>query len=452
MKFTPAEAYDLLAHSELVLERLSAATPIVQRPGMEAEQRWLDEAAKRVDLAREGIAVVMERAVRLPELESLREEQAAVLQEAWVDVVERLLAGITFHAGSRAPVIEALIPPKVKLPALRRARREISEKFAAELDRRLNGAYVTRIFAQPGFEFAAAVVAQIKEARERWLACFSLEPLCDEESRALRLELTAAARRLDGPMRQARLLAEAALIPVVGAFEESGLGAKPKRRAARATTPEGELPFSDGLEFAPVPEPVSEPVPEEVLEAAKELEVEYDPDARAEPAVPEKPKGRRKTAAAAVEPGVTARELFNSGKKRGRGAGSEAQNGDATGPSVEVAAAGHTDSIEAVASNINAAPETAAEGAAGGKAKKPRKKRGGARASTAPADGQTTSDGGAAAPAPGEGADSGDAAVALLEATEARLGEPASEEPAVSSESPPPSDDEGGSGPTVSPS
>ena len=77
----------------------------------------------------------MARARMLPELASVREEHAADLIGPWADAVERLHAGIVFHAGLKSPIIEALFPHR-KFDSLRRGNLENAQIYGAEFHRR----------------------------------------------------------------------------------------------------------------------------------------------------------------------------------------------------------------------------------------------------------------------------------------------------------------------------
>ncbi len=222
------DAFDTVSHSEQLLKRLESATAeLSKKQGLKDEKAWLEQATQRVAIARTGVGDLLNRVLRLPELDPVREGHARTLQSAAVDAVERLQAGITFAAGARAPLIEALYG-KLKLPVLRRCDKEDFEKFTFDFEKRLNTTYAKRMFADESFQLVVPALAQLQLAFSTWRSIFSTEPLTDAQ--ALRDELDAVARRLELPCRQARLLAEAALTPLKELFENSGLGHKPKKR------------------------------------------------------------------------------------------------------------------------------------------------------------------------------------------------------------------------------
>jgi hypothetical protein len=261
------DSFDTVSHSEQLLLRLESATAeLSKKQGLKEEKAWLDTAMQRVASAREGIGDLLTRVLRLPELEPVREEHARTLQGLAVDAVERLHAGITFAAGSRAPIIEALYG-KLKIPVLRRCDREDFEKFCADFEKRLNTSYAKRMFGDASLQVIAPALTQLQEAFATWRGVFSDQPLTEQDAQALRDELDAVSRRLELPCRQARLLAEAALTPLKELFENSGLGQKPRRRA-KSVEAEDEASLLDE-------EPVDPTIPsaEELAELAAPAEV-----------------------------------------------------------------------------------------------------------------------------------------------------------------------------------
>jgi len=233
MSLSTLEAYDLVRFAEALDSRLAAADELLAgRSGLEREKEWLASALQIVRTERAPAAAILEKVRDLPELEEVREEFAFTLQNLWVDALEKLHAGITFCASSRAPVIEALFP-HLKFPQLRRASREGLQEFASNYERRLKSSYVSRILARDDFSFVRPVLDQVAAAYAQWQACFVPVQLPHEQAAPLRAELIALGKKLDLALRQARCLAEAALAPIPEAFESSGLAAKPRKRAGR---------------------------------------------------------------------------------------------------------------------------------------------------------------------------------------------------------------------------
>lgn len=280
------ESFDTVSHSEQLVLRLETATAeLSKKQGLKDEKAWLETAMQRVVNAREGTGDLLNRVLRLPELEPVREEHARVLQGAVVDAVERLHAGITFAGGSRAPLIEALYG-KLKLPVLRRCDRADFEKFCTDFEKRLNTGYAKRMFADPSFQLVVPVLSQLHQAISTWRSVFSDQPLSDADAQALRDELDAVSRRLELPCRQARLLAEAALAPLKDVFESSGLAQKPKRRAKSMLVETGDEESS--LEDEAVDPSV--PSAEELAELGA---VEPEPTPPEEAPIPEIQKSKR---------------------------------------------------------------------------------------------------------------------------------------------------------------
>lgn len=242
------EAFDLLTHAAQIRERLaSSAAEVEKRRAMAREARWLREAEETLGEAVKEHAPLLERALALAQLSPARVERAQALQIQWVEALEKLQAGITFHASSRAPVLEALFPGKQKLLALRRAEPGAIEKYSEALEKRLTASYVKRMFAQEPFAFAPPVVEEIRAAFARWQAAVA-EPVPPADAGELSQALLAAASRSERLLGQAKLLAAAALIPLEGAYESSGIGAKPRRRVREKP----EAPAAP--EQAPAPE------------------------------------------------------------------------------------------------------------------------------------------------------------------------------------------------------
>lgn len=295
------DAFDTVSHSEALLGRLeAAAAELSKKQGLRDEKLWLESAIARVKAARQGVGDLLTRALRLPELETMREDHARTLQGAVVDEVEKLHAGITFAAGSRAPLLEALYG-RLKLPVLRRCDREDFDKFCVDFDKRLNTGYAKRMFAEPAYALVLPTLENLHKAVATWRGVFQATSIEEAEAQGLRDELDAAARRLELPCRQARALAEAALAPLRELLEQAALAAKPKKRVQKSTVLGDD---ADLLEEAPLDPNLPS------LEERAELEsVEEPAAADGGPASPEatevagddKPKRPRKPRAAPAE-------------------------------------------------------------------------------------------------------------------------------------------------------
>jgi hypothetical protein len=266
------DAYDTVAHSEVLLLRLTTAfAELSRKQGLKDEKDWLELAITRVTAARDGLGDLLGRVMRLPEMEPAREDHARALQAAAVDAVERLQAGLTFHAGARAPLLEALYG-KLKLPLLRRCDREDFERFCVDFEKRLNSGYAKRMLGEPSLAVLKDALDQVRASFAAWRASFTGELLGEQEARALRDELDACARRLELPMRQARLLAEAALVPLKDFYESTGIAQRPRKRGLRPAVTEaleGEpVSQEDDGTLAAEAEPADEGQPVEPAVAA----------------------------------------------------------------------------------------------------------------------------------------------------------------------------------------
>jgi hypothetical protein len=252
------EAYEMVKHAELLHGRLEAAREAVARARRIGgrEKDWLTVAVDLLGVEREEMRRVLDGTRMLPELLDVRLEFAGTLQQRWVDALEKLVAGVTFHAGSRAPLLEALLP-HVKFPNLRKANREAVSAYQADLEKRLKLSYVTRMFAEPAWSFAPPCVEAVRTAFGEWNSSFSSDSLAPEASGPLREGLCALGEKLAVLTAQARLLAEAALLPMPGAFAEHGLDARPRKRGKRS--PKAESAVASG------PAPADEATPVEAL-------------------------------------------------------------------------------------------------------------------------------------------------------------------------------------------
>lgn len=230
MALSSLEAVDLLRFSATFSARLDqAALDLSRKAGTGREMQWLAAAIELLNEVAASSSGLLERARQLPELAELREELAGPLQSAWVDALEKLLAGITFHISGRSPVIEALYPTQ-KLAPLRRAPADAVRKFQSDFEKRLKGGYVSRLLGAEDFGFARPVVEGILQMYAQWNACFEYVAIPEAEAASIRAALEEAAPQLDVAIRQARHLAEAALACFPEIFEAHQLGAKLRKR------------------------------------------------------------------------------------------------------------------------------------------------------------------------------------------------------------------------------
>jgi hypothetical protein len=236
------EAFDTVVYAEALLARLREAQKRLANKQLADEKQWLATAVDRLAAAVSPLEGLAAKSAPLPELEPVRGDLAKSLQNLAIDAVERLQAGITFHAGPRAPVLEELFGA-YKLPPLRRAVRDDFEKFTASFGKRLRTQYIKRMLASEDFAPVQGALQAVTQSFDAWRSAFAPEPLPEAEADKLRAQLTVAADALALPLHQARLLAEAAVAPVDGLFAELGLGARPKKRSApKAATAAADEP------------------------------------------------------------------------------------------------------------------------------------------------------------------------------------------------------------------
>lgn len=231
------EAFEVLVQAEQLGPRLeAAAVALSQLRGFAGEKQWLSAARERLasvcgpeTRADDGLLL---RALRLPELEGARKERASFLQGSLVDALERLYSGIGYVGGSGAPLLDVLFRD-TKFSQLRKCNRDALETFCTELEKRLATTYAKRMFATDTYEPVVPALKELRAQVATWRSIFVAPSLTDSEADALRTELQAAAQKLDVPVRQARLLAQAALLPTTELLDATGLTAEGKRRVAR---------------------------------------------------------------------------------------------------------------------------------------------------------------------------------------------------------------------------
>lgn len=228
---TPLDAYTLLVDLEALAPRLDAAAEALQQlPNVEAEQGWLAAARERLAAVRNpSHADLLNRALRLGELESEKSERGKLLQAAVADEVERLQAAITLAGSARSPLLEVLFL-NLKVPSLRKCSKAELDRFCAELERRLATSYAKRVLGGGTYKSVAPNVKAFAAAVQTWRNVF-VEPALDPEAAApVREELVAAGSGVELAVRQARMLAQAALLPAKELLDAAGVVAKRPRK------------------------------------------------------------------------------------------------------------------------------------------------------------------------------------------------------------------------------
>jgi hypothetical protein len=215
------ESFELLVDVEQLAPRLeAAATALEQLPHLEAERGWL--AAARERLPQQRFGSLLDRALRLPELESLKSEHGKRLQIAVADEVDRLQGAITLAGTARSPLLEVLFH-NLKMPPLRKCPRPELDKFCTELERRLASTYTKRVLGTDRYKPVVAAIEVLANAVATWRSVFMEPPLEEVEAATVRDELMAAGQAVELPVRQAKLLAQAALLPAAGLLDGEGV-------------------------------------------------------------------------------------------------------------------------------------------------------------------------------------------------------------------------------------
>jgi hypothetical protein len=251
---SPVVSFELLVDAAQLAPRLeAAATAMAQLPQLEDERGWLAAARGRLAAVQSSShAGLLDRALRLPELESLKAEHGKRLQAAIADEVERLQGAITQVGTARSPLLEVLFL-NLKIPALRKCGRSELDKFCAELERRLASTYARRVLATERYRPVDGCVQAFAAALATWRGVFVEPPLADDAADSVRAELVAAGAAVELPVRQARLLAQAALLPAAELLDAEGaLTAKARRGKQNDTHPLLEQDPRDPL--LPLPE------------------------------------------------------------------------------------------------------------------------------------------------------------------------------------------------------
>lgn len=234
MPSTLVESFELLVDADQLSPRLdAAATALAQLPDLEQEQSWLAAARERLAAARvTSYGDLLDRVLRLEELAGVKGERGKLLQAAIGEQLDRLQASITLAGGARSPLMDAVFQ-NLKIPPLRNkcAPAEV-ERFCAELERRLSTSYAKRILGGERWKDVAATADAFRGAVATWRGVYIEPPLPSDspEAAALRDELAAAGQAIELHVRQARLLAQAALLPAAELLDAAGVvTAKAKR-------------------------------------------------------------------------------------------------------------------------------------------------------------------------------------------------------------------------------
>jgi hypothetical protein len=250
-----AEAVELVTFVGLTLDRLASleATHPFESFGT-LESSWLLGMRQALDRVESDWDLLRAQCRQLPELESLQQQTVETAQRLVVASLEALEASISTQLSTRAPILEVLFG-KLQLPKLARQQPDAFALSISEFEKRLSGAYATRMFADPSFLFAGPALASLTTAIAQWRATLKIEPLEESVAAGLRSSLARLGQEASKVLAQSRLIAEAALIDSTDILESSGLAQKPKRRVRLQASAEVPSPAAPALEPL-VPEPV----------------------------------------------------------------------------------------------------------------------------------------------------------------------------------------------------
>ena len=215
MSHDPAITFDALRardQAESLLLRLEAALEeSAAHPAHQRERRWIEESLEIVRESCAALDPLLAASERLPEREAERPAFARLPQDTWVDALERLYAGIAYHLGPRAPVLEALFP-HAKFAMLRKPKQELVRTYWETFSKRRLGSYVQRILAEPEATFVAPLMTQAEAALAAWETALTGPSLDSDEATTLRDRLLRATDRVGRAHRQAKHLLEAATL------------------------------------------------------------------------------------------------------------------------------------------------------------------------------------------------------------------------------------------------
>ena len=199
------------------------------------ERAWLESAARRLSAGIPGLRASLEQSLALPELKVLRAERQTRLEQDWLRALQELFAELQQRLGANSPLIEALFPHQ-RFDRLERSS-TAQRAYRAEFSVRRSSAYVSRLVLDPEYPFLGALLEPSERAERALMAFDAATTPSDEELERLRASIREQGQALARVQRQARALAEAALVDAPELFAELGFDSRPRRRSLAPETP-----------------------------------------------------------------------------------------------------------------------------------------------------------------------------------------------------------------------
>lgn len=236
MKSEVQEVIQRVEVAERVVSRLKQASTLDLDEGTE-ERRWLEVAEGRLATSAELVRKTLEESLMLPELESIRKERQGRLEQEWHSALCDLFGDLLRNLGETSPLLEALFPHR-RFDKLERGGAVLNayrEQFAT---RRASG-YVRRMAEDPDYAFLPPLLARMDRATEALTANSPPSDLTEDTLAELRRAVVESGESLKRSLRQARALAEAALIDYPERLAELGFDERPRKRGSGEKSLEG---------------------------------------------------------------------------------------------------------------------------------------------------------------------------------------------------------------------
>jgi hypothetical protein len=229
MKTEVNAAVEQLDSAARIVKTLENIASRLQGTPLGGEERdWLLAAARRLSATLPPLESALEGGIALPELKALRAERQARLEHDWLDALVELFGELQTRLGGNSPLIEALFPHQ-RFERLERPG-AAQRAYRAEFSTRRTSGYITRMELDPEYPFLRPLLESVDRAHQA-LGSFDAPALDDVEIERIRTTILDAAQALLRAQRQARSLAEAALIEAPELFSELAFEQRARRRA-----------------------------------------------------------------------------------------------------------------------------------------------------------------------------------------------------------------------------